>query len=231
MSHWPCSRGSEAMRPPVEPPRLVPLVRLADALLRRSARFVVEDPERLLERAGPAVYVCRHGQLWPVLWSVRGTDTSVLVSHSPDGELLGRVLAGWGFGVIRGSTSSAGFSGARGALRTLRDGRCVGLAVDGPRGPRGAVQEGAIRLARQAGVPLVPLSAEGRGTWVLRQSWDHFEIPRPGARIRVRVGPAVHVDPGPQGILEARAAIQQLLGEPAGSVEAGVAGSRVERHA
>jgi lysophospholipid acyltransferase (LPLAT)-like uncharacterized protein len=101
-------------------------------------------------------------------------------------------------------------SGARDALRALRRGRPVGLAVDGPRGPRGKVQEGSLRLASRAGVPLVPLRSSG-GTWVLRRSWDHFEIPRPGGQIEVTVGPAVHVGPGVGGIERARQELDRAL--------------------
>jgi len=191
------------MHLPFNPAPLVPLVRLADGVLRRSSRFLVEDPDQIIDavRGGErVVFVCRHGQLWPVLWAVRGTGTKVLVSHSPDGELLARVLRGWGFSVSRGSSSAAGLSGARGALRALREGIPVGLAVDGPRGPRGVVQEGAVRLARRAGVPLVPLRVVGSGSCVLRRSWDHFEIPLPGGRLEVEVGPLVEVGPGSGGL-------------------------------
>lgn len=210
------------MHPPFAPTRLVPLVRAADDVLRRSSRWGVQDPDGLVDavRAGtPAIFVCRHGQLWSVLWAVRGTSTEVLVSHSEDGELLARLLEGWGFGVSRGSSSRAGFSGARGALRALRGGRPVGLAIDGPRGPRGEVQDGALRLARRAGVPLVPLTSVGDGRWVLRRSWDHFEIPLPFGRLTVRVGPALRVGPGEDGLLQAANTLARALAAPGDPAE------------
>ncbi len=222
------------MHPPFAPAQLVPLVRLADAALRRSVRYRVVDPDHLIDavRAGKrAMFVCRHGQLWPVLWAVRGTGTRVLVSHSPDGELLARLLQDWGFSVSRGSSSEAGLSGARGALRALRDGIPVGLAVDGPRGPRGEVQEGALRLARRAGVPLILLRVTGSGSWILRRSWDHFQIPRPGGRLEVEVGSLVTVDAGPEGLLAAREELERsLAGAQVGgrADEGGNAVARVE---
>ena len=206
------------MHLPFNPAQLVPLVRLADGVLRRSSRFRVEDPDQIIDavRGGErVVFVCRHGQLWPVLWAVCGTGTKVLVSHSPDGELLARILQGWGFSVSRGSSSAAGLSGARGALRALREGIPVGLAVDGPRGPRGEVQEGAVRLARRAEVPLVPLRVVGSGSWVLRRSWDHFEFPLPGGRLEVEVGPLVEVGPGSEGV---RVACEELGQRLAGTL-------------
>ena len=203
------------MHPPIAPAHLAPLIRAGDSLFRRTVRFEVSDPSGLIPRiraGSPAIFVCRHGQLWPALWSVRGTGTRVLVSRSPDGELLARLLEGWGFRVSRGSSSRDGMSGARDALRALREGCPVGLAVDGPKGPRGEVQEGCVRLARRAGVPLIPLRSAG-GTWVLQSSWDHFEIPRPGGRIHVEAGPEIHVGPGPDGIVAACRELESTLAE------------------
>jgi lysophospholipid acyltransferase (LPLAT)-like uncharacterized protein len=202
------------MHPPLAPTQLAPLLRLVDAVLRRTARCRVADPDHLVDavRAGKrAIFVCRHGQLWPVLWAVRGTATRVMVSHSQDGELLARLLQAWGFSVSRGSSSEAGLSGARGALRALNDGIPVGLAIDGPRGPRGEVQEGALRLALRAAVPLIPLRVTGSGSWVLRRSWDHFQIPRPGGRLEVEVGPLVTVGAGPEGLAHAREELARRL--------------------
>jgi lysophospholipid acyltransferase (LPLAT)-like uncharacterized protein len=203
------------MHLPVAPEHVASIIRAGDAFFRSTTRFSVEDPAGLIDRAcsvEPAIFVCRHGQLWPALWSVRGSGTRVLVSRSPDGELLARLLEGWGFHVSRGSSSRDGMSGARDALRALRDGRPVGLAVDGPRGPRGEVQEGCLRLARRAGVPLVPLRSTG-GTWVLRRTWDHFEVPRPAGNVRVDAGPEIRVGPGREGILVAARELSMALAE------------------
>ena len=208
------------MHPPIAPAHLAPLIRAGDAFFRRTTSLSVVDPVGLIERVragSPAIFVCRHGQLWPLLWSVRGTGTRVLVSRSEDGELRARLLEGWGFQVSRGSSSRDGMSGARDALRSLRGGVPLGLAVDGPKGPRGEVQEGCVRLASRAGVPLVPLRSRG-GTWVIRSSWDHFEIPRPGGSIQVEAGPEVNVGPGREGIAAACRELELALAEepPAG---------------
>jgi lysophospholipid acyltransferase (LPLAT)-like uncharacterized protein len=205
------------MHLPFEPVRVAPLIQFVDALLHRTTRCRIEYPEGILDaaRGGEAVlFACRHGQLWPCLWTVRGTGTRVLVSNSSDGELLAHLLPAWGFSVARGSSSSSGMHGAREALRALRAGLPLGLAVDGPRGPRAAVQEGPLRLALRAGVPLVPLRVDGNGRWILRRTWDHFEVPRPAGRLCVHVGPRVEVDPGPTGLQEARRRLVQALEDP-----------------
>lgn len=182
------------MRPPFPPPLLAGPIAVAYAGLRRTLRLSVDDPARCRPRArdGEALlFLCRHGELLPLLMATEGCGLHILASESPDGELLARVLARRGFGLVRGSASRGGMEAARGVLRALADGCAVGLAVDGPRGPRASLQPGVLRLARAAGRPVVPLRAHCERRWVAPGSWDHFELPLPGSRVRVRVGPAL----------------------------------------
>ena len=202
------------MRPPFAPHRLAPLVACFDAVLRRLVRHGVDDPDGMLERARraePMIFACRHGELWPLLWIVADCDVSVLASRSGDGELLARILARRGFRLLRGSSSSAGFAAGRDALRVLRDGGRVGLAVDGPRGPRGMVQDGVLRLAQRTGVPIVALRRRGGCPWVAPGSWDRFEIPRPGDRITVAVSSPIHVGAGGAALDRAGSRLAALL--------------------
>lgn len=209
------------MRPPVSPPRLAGLVALADAVLCRAVRWDVDDSSRVLPRASGGesmIFACRHGELWPLLWIVRDLDVSILTSRSGDGELLARILERQGFATLRGSSSSRAITAGRGALRVLRDGGRLGLAVDGPRGPRGLVQDGVLRLARRADVPIVALRRTGGRPWVAPGSWDHFEIPRPGDRLSLRVSAPLYVGPSEAGIEAAGERLAELLGgtRPAG---------------
>jgi lysophospholipid acyltransferase (LPLAT)-like uncharacterized protein len=214
------------MRPPFSPVRLAPVVGLADAALRRLVRWSVKDPDGLLEEARsgrPFVFACLHGQLWPLLWAVRECDVTVLASRSSDGELLARVLRRQGFSIVRGSSSRDGSPAAREALRLLRAGGRIGLAVDGPRGPRGVVQEGVLRLARRAGVRIVPLRTGSERPWIAPGSWDRFEIPRPFQRVQIHVGPALEVGEHPSSYFRSGSALAAVLGAspPPGAGEAG----------
>jgi len=203
------------VRPPVSPPRLAGLVALGDAFLCRVVRWRVDDSSGVLEcaRAGqPMIFACRHGELWPLLWVVRDLDVSVLTSRSGDGELLARILERQGFATLRGSSSSRAITAGRGALRVLRQGGRLGLAVDGPRGPRGMVQNGVLRVAQRADVPIVALRRTGGRPWVAPGSWDRFEIPRPGDRLSLRVSAPLHVGPAEAGIEAAGERLAELLG-------------------
>ncbi len=129
---------------------------------------------------------------WPPSPIAAPRDPALLVSKSEDGQLLSESLAGDGFRFVRGSTGHDGREGYVGLLRALRDGRHVGVAVDGPRGPFGHVHPGALQLARRAGVAIVPLTVSGRGCLRLR-NWDRTVVPLPWARLHVSAGPEVRI--------------------------------------
>lgn len=200
------------MHLPIPPRTLAPALELAYRGLRRSVRWHVEDPWGALSDPGPRILACRHGQLLGALWAMEGRELSVLVSRSGDGDLLSAILHRRGFGVIRGSTTRAGFAAARTALRTLRAGHDLGLAADGPRGPWGQVQAGVPRLAAAADATIVPLTVVGADPWVAPGSWDRFEVPRPLGRLQVLVGAPLRVPPTPDGVATCGRELARALG-------------------
>ena len=72
-----------------------------------------------------------------------------------------RVVEGWGYTIIRGSTSRGGAVALREIVRTLRRGQPVALTPDGPRGPRQKMKPGPLIAARMAGVPIIPIAVVG----------------------------------------------------------------------
>ncbi|MCC6749636.1 MAG: DUF374 domain-containing protein [Deltaproteobacteria bacterium] len=159
------------------------LLLLAFGLFRLTwrVRVVGQVPE------GPAVYAFWHGDLLCLAAASPPTRAAVLVSRSPDGELGGLLARHLGCDAVRGSTSRGAWRSALGLRRRLRAGQAVALALDGPRGPRHRDGSSATRLARAAGVPLVPVAARASRAWQLR-SWDRLCIPRPFATVVVAWG-------------------------------------------
>ena len=143
---------------------------------------------------GPVIYACLHRDLIPAMLYVRPSRPVLLVSQSADGEVLSRALGPHGFGFARGSTGHGGGPAFMRLLAALREGRSVGVAVDGPRGPFGAVREGVVQLSRLSGRPVVPLRARPRHCWRLR-TWDGTIVPWPGAVARIDEGPPLQVPP------------------------------------
>jgi lysophospholipid acyltransferase (LPLAT)-like uncharacterized protein len=159
------------------------------------------------------IYACLHRDIMPAIRYCRSARPTLLVSKSPDGQILARALADDGFGFVRGSTGHDGHEGFVGLLRVLRAGGVVGVAVDGPRGPFGHVHPGALQLARRSGAPIIALTVRCRGCVQLR-TWDRTVVPLPGARLQV--APAdpliVAADAGPEQLARAARDLGARLG-------------------
>ena len=134
--------------------------------------------------AGPCVVALWHGDQLPLIALHRGMGMVPLASWSPDGERVAGVLSRLGYPSIRGSTSRGGAGALLAARRAVRAGGRPVFTVDGPRGPRHHVQPGAAAVARSTGVPLVWATVDAAG-W-RAASWDHFLVPWPFARVRIR---------------------------------------------
>jgi lysophospholipid acyltransferase (LPLAT)-like uncharacterized protein len=133
---------------------------------------------------------------------------------------------------VRGSTRRKGRDkGGRSALELLeehtRDGQPSLLAVDGPQGPRNHVHRGVIDLARRTGAVILPCVIIPSRRWILRRSWDRFQIPQPFCRLSMTfatpLDPSVQPDDtGLRGMV--RAALDDLE-RRADPVEAALTGS------
>ncbi len=130
---------------------------------------------------GPYVMAFWHARL--ALMRHGYPDRRIVVLHSRhrDSRLLGQVMQRFGIEQAWGSTTEGGAAGLRDVLRRMREGQDVGIAPDGPRGPRRRVQPGVIALARLAGAPIVPLAYSARPARRLR-SWDRTLLPLPFGR-------------------------------------------------
>jgi lysophospholipid acyltransferase (LPLAT)-like uncharacterized protein len=172
----------------------------------RSAIWVIERTMRLRtvdeavlgpsRRLGPGglLFALWHCDYFPIFSYARGSGVCVVVSRSPDGEILARVLNQYGYRTVRGS-------GTRGATRAMIElarvvaGGCDGaVAVDGPKGPAGQAKPGIVLLAKITGCPIVPLGA-GMSRFKQFASWDRFRLPLPFSRVVLTAGEAIQVPP------------------------------------
>lgn len=164
---------------------------LLGALLRAwggSLRVCVEGQEvhDAALAQGPVVFTCYHGELLPLLLLHRDRGHVGLASQSRDGGLAGEALLALGYGLVRGSSSRGGVGALLGLRAALRDRRrSVALTVDGPRGPRGLPQPGALSLARSTGAPMLAVRVWAQPALRLG-SWDRFVLPAPFARLHLR---------------------------------------------
>ena len=99
-----------------------------------------------------------HDQQLMMPLAYRGSSAHILISQHRDGELIRRIVKGFGFGTVRGSTTRGGSIALRQLIRLGRAGEDLVVTPDGPKGPRHVVQNGVIYLAQVTGLPVVPLS-------------------------------------------------------------------------
>jgi lysophospholipid acyltransferase (LPLAT)-like uncharacterized protein len=139
-----------------------------------------------------------------------GRGIHVLVSKSRDGEWAARACARMGYRVHRGSSSARGDGKAFGGLRALAraagtEPGLIGMALDGPRGPRRVPKPGSFWLAQRYSLPVIPVAVEARRGFRLG-TWDGTLIPWPFSRVEIRVGRPIHTD-SPDGISHAMRAV------------------------
>lgn len=104
---------------------------------------------------------------------------NVLVSRSKDGEMIADVIEHMGYKTIRGSKGKKGaVEASLQMLTALKSGEDCAMMVDGPKGPPEVVKDGVIKLAKMAGVPIVPVCWYSTNiTWLKFPSWDGLRMP------------------------------------------------------
>jgi lysophospholipid acyltransferase (LPLAT)-like uncharacterized protein len=173
---------------------------LQNARLRRAAcwciqyyiRFVflttswsvegAERPHRLRAEGRPFILAFWHGRLLmiPMAWQ-RLAPMHMLISAHPDGQIIADAVIYFGVNSIAGSTSRGGSAALRTMLKRLKEGDCVGITPDGPRGPAMTASIGIVNLARIAQVPILPVTYATSRRRMLA-TWDRFHLPWPFGR-------------------------------------------------
>ncbi len=152
-----------------------------------------EPRDRLAEAGQPFIACVWHGRMlmMPYAWH-RRDQVHMLISDHIDGRLIAQTIGHFGIKTIAGSSSKGGPQAIRAMVKTLRNGRWVGITPDGPRGPRMRAAAGIVAVARIAGVPVVPVTFGANWCWTMG-SWDRFCIPLPLARGVIIWGPPIEV--------------------------------------
>lgn len=162
---------------------------LIDALMA-TVRFNVDGGEEYRELAAagqPVIFAVWHGRLLPLTYFHRHRNITAIISQSEDGEYIARVVEGWGYRTVRGSTSRGGSGALRSLVKAARAGESLAITPDGPRGPRQRLQPGVITAAQLTGLPIIPIACGASRAW-WPGGWDRFCVPKPFARVRVMYG-------------------------------------------
>jgi len=127
----------------------------------------------------PCIYVMWHGNQFCVHGLPERNNVNILISTSIDGEIISDIACRLGYQTCRGSSGRRGaVSGTLKLISKLKNGENIAIMVDGPKGPVHKVKPGAITLAREAGVPIVPVDWYSDNITFLRfPSWDKMTCP------------------------------------------------------
>jgi lysophospholipid acyltransferase (LPLAT)-like uncharacterized protein len=117
----------------------------------------------------------------------------VMISMSKDGELANSVASHFGVESVRGSRTRGGRSALYMLIKKLQQGKNKAvMLVDGPTGPPREVKMGTVKIARETGRPIIPVTY-GAKNKIVAKSWDRYFIPVPFSKIVVLYGDPVFV--------------------------------------
>lgn len=160
------------------------------------SRMEVEGTENI-PNDRPYILMMNHQSMGDILaaWMITPTPVRFIAKH-----VLSYVpVVGWTmwiFGMVsidRGDAHSSA-KALKKAARALKKGLCLCAFPEGTRtrdGRIGPFKRGVFLLALRAGVPIVPVAAEGLNVFVPRSGWH----PRP-VTIRIKIGKPIETDGG-----------------------------------
>ena len=164
-------------------------------ILRRTLRFRLIGKDyfnEVLNRGEGCIAAFWHGDIMISMLYNINKGYNALVSKSKDGEIIARILNGYGYKTIRGSTGKIDKRALVGMLRVLKKKELVGITPDGPHGPYRKLQPGAVSIARKSGCPIVPLAVSANRKKIFK-SWDRFLLPLPFSECYVLYGEPIYI--------------------------------------
>ena len=178
---------------------LPPVVTLVIKLLLYSCRVIkVEGREKetdaLAQSQGKAVYATWHQRVIFHGRHLAHKNLTVMISQSRDGEYATRLVSLFGHPNVRGSSTRGGPLALKELTQKIKEGGRAGILADGPLGPARVAKIGAVIMARETQVPLIPLTWGADRCWSIN-SWDRFLIPKPFARIFIHYPEPIWISP------------------------------------
>lgn len=140
------------------------------------------------DQGKPMVFSLWHDEVFPLMYMRKRLPIIAIVSRSNDGDYMANLLEALGHKTARGSSSRGGITALLRTAKTMRDeGYFACITVDGPRGPRHKVKEGAVFLAHRAPAYIVPMRTFYSRS-IRFSSWDKFQLPAPFSRVTMVFG-------------------------------------------
>jgi lysophospholipid acyltransferase (LPLAT)-like uncharacterized protein len=182
--------------------------------LRALVRVEYEGRQHFLglKREGASVLIAVwHGRILLPILVHRNEGIVPLISLSRDGEMISRTVEKLGYRSVRGSSSKRSQEALAEMIAALSVPGTVGAIMpDGPRGPRHSMKSGVIRMARESGAVILPMSFRAKRPLEFR-SWDRFNAWKPLTRAIVVYGEPIRLDPEGDFAVQREAVRQALI--------------------
>lgn len=193
--------------------RLATLVKAFFSYQRHHTYIIgVKNPD-----VEPCLYAMWHGNQCAIFGLPNKGITNVLISRSKDGDAVASGVEMLGFKVVRGSKGKKGaVEASLHMIEALKSNENCAMMVDGPSGPAKVVKDGAIKIAKLSGKPIVPVCwYSSNFNWVRFNSWDRFSLPIGDVNLINLYGDPIYVseDADDEAIEEARLKLQASLEE------------------
>ncbi len=143
---------------------------------------------------GRYIYIFWHENLLMPAYQYGKPNISVLISNHSDGEMIAQACKHLGFSLVRGSSTRGGIEAMRNMVKLSKAGGHIAITPDGPKGPRGVIQQGVIYLAAKTGLPIIPLGF-AYSSVKRANSWDKFAIPNPFSKVIMVTTPEINIPP------------------------------------
>ena len=142
---------------------------------------------------GPAIYVNWHKYIPVLVYEHGNHGRAVLVSQAPYMEPIVKWCELVGLKTIRGASGENGNQALKLMKEFIEKGGSVFIAVDGPAGPSQVMKRGCVDLARETGVPIIPVSCSCENGHVMRRRWDKAFYSSYFDRIQIYYGPPLFI--------------------------------------
>jgi len=180
----------------VAPPVVAFLLRLWNASCHVVHREHEERELAALKQYGGCIYPTWHQRMWWFFQDFGARHVTMMVSRSKAGEYANALGLKLGFYSVRGSGTRDGSAAMRELIDLLnrREGHKAGMMADGSKGPARELKMGTIKIARETGLPIIPMMC-GAKRRIVFKSWDRYFLPVPFTKIVVLHGEPVFVPP------------------------------------
>jgi lysophospholipid acyltransferase (LPLAT)-like uncharacterized protein len=180
----------------VGPPVVAFLLRLWNGSCRVVHREAEDRELEAMKRCGGCIYPTWHQRMFYFFYDFGSRHVTMMISKSKDGEYANALALRLGFYSVRGSATRAGREAMHDLIELLkrREGHKAGMMADGPKGPPRQLKMGSVKIARDTGLPIIPMMYGAKRRIVFR-SWDRYFLPVPFTQIVILHGEPVFVPP------------------------------------